>query len=244
MTNPLDELFEELKDSRESEQINDFLISLGKAPEPKHLSFITHFLNSLDYKILEKVKINLVYFLGELGKKKGLDEELISLLVKMYYTSDRWVRNEIIQAFGKLFTIEPASEKAAKVLARALMEEYPPIRINSLKVLSNMAEIPNLALKNIINTIDTQDSEIKKYNSKIIFNHIHTEKDLFEIINNLAIYASMKNRAIRTLIMIYFDTVVPLQSFKNLISNSEWDSESKERFLKEIDDFLKVLLTF
>jgi len=240
---PLDELFEEVKDSQDAEQINDFLISIGKAPEPEHLSFIIYFLNSLDSKILEKVKLNLVYVLGELAKKKALDEELILLLVKMYYSSDRWVRNEIIQAFGKIFMIESPPKKAAKVLARALMEEYHPIRISSLKVLSNIAEIPDLALKNIINTIDTQDSEIKKYFSKIIFNHIHTEKDLFDIINNLAIYASMKNKAIRTLIMIYFDTVIPLQSFSNLISDSEWDSEFKERFLKEIDNFSKVLLT-
>lgn len=238
---PITELFEEVKESEDSEQINDFIVIISKTPELKQLFFINFFLKNLEPKILEKIKINIAYFLGELGKKVKLDNKIINILIKLYYDSDRWVRNEIVQAFGKIYRMENPSDEVGELLAKALMEEYPPIRINSLQVISRLVDIPNLALKNILLTIDTQNSEIKNLNLKVLFNHLHTESDLYELLDKLGIASTLKSRTIRTLIMIYFDMVIPLQSFRRLIEYSRWDSETKEIFYKEIDDFSKML---
>jgi len=243
MTRLITDWFEEVKDSESSEDINEFLIALGREIEDSHRNVIHHFIKKIKTPLGESFKLNLVYVIGELGKKVPLEEALITILIEIYYQSDRWIRNETIQAFGKIYQIEPPLPKVMEIVARALMDEYPSIKLSSAKILANMAEISPLALRNILRTIDTHDKDLMRYYKKIIFNHLHTEHDLFYILDSENLYAILKPRSIRNIIMTFFDNVLPLKSFGALIDHSTWEMEQKELFQKEINDFMRALVS-
>ena len=53
--------FEEIKKAKDPEVINDFLIKLSEVPNKDYLIYIDYLLNNLDAKILNKVKLNIIF---------------------------------------------------------------------------------------------------------------------------------------------------------------------------------------
>ena len=94
--------FEEIKKAKNPEVINDFLMKLSEDPNIEYLNLLQYFIDNLETQTFEKVKLNIIFLLGEIGKLSTLDFKYLEFLLKAYYKSDRWVRNEIIQAFGKI----------------------------------------------------------------------------------------------------------------------------------------------
>jgi len=127
--------FEEIKNSRNSEELNNFLIKLSNNPDKDHLNFLEFFINNLEPEILDKIKLNLLFTLGEIGKSNLLNELFLSYIINSYYTSDRWIRNEIIQTIGKISEQTKLSEELIKLIGSAVNDEYIPIKKNALGVL-------------------------------------------------------------------------------------------------------------
>ena len=112
--------FDDIKKSKNPEVINDFLIKLSKSPNIEYFSILDYFIDEIDIQILEKVKLNLVFLIGEIGKGSVIDTKYLEFLSKTYYSSDRWIRNEIIQAFGKILKKTEISQDAIELIGYAI----------------------------------------------------------------------------------------------------------------------------
>ena len=241
MNNLLD-WFEQVKVSSDPEEINDFLIELGKQPRLEYLSFLEYFIENCNPEIHGQIKINLVYDLGEIGKIKIIDVKFIDYLIKEYYNSDRWIRNEIIVALKKISINTNLSEKFLGLVGRALNEDYAPIKTNALKALSYIDNIPKSLLKNILQILNSSNSELEELSTNILRKSIKNENILVDLLNSFENYKILNKKGIRLIILIYFNSVDSLESFRKLISKSKWDIRNKEMFLNEIDDYQKLLL--
>jgi len=241
MNNLLD-WFEQVKVSSDPEEINDFLIELGKQPRLEYLSFLEYFIENYNPEIHGQIKINLVYDLGEIGKIKIIDVKFIDYLIKEYYNSDRWIRNEIIVALKKISINTNLSEKFLGLVGRALNEDYAPIKTNALKALSYIDNIPKSLLKNILQILNSSNSELEELSTNILRKSIKNENILVDLLNSFENYKILNKKGIRSIILIYFNSVDSLESFRKLISKSKWDIRNKEMFLNEIDDYQRLLL--
>ena len=98
----LEKEFKKIKDSDNSDEINDFLIKIGKDPQLAFISFLNHFIEHPKKVFYENIKMNLIYDLGQIGRIIDLEDSYIDYLINEYYKSDRWIRNEIILVFNKI----------------------------------------------------------------------------------------------------------------------------------------------
>ena len=69
--------FDEIKKSNNPDLINDFLIVLSENPSKEHLGYLNHFIESTDAQILNKIKLNLMYLLGEIGNLTPLQDDFL-----------------------------------------------------------------------------------------------------------------------------------------------------------------------
>lgn len=234
--------FEEVKKVKNSEKINDFLIRLSEDPNKDCLKYIEYFMNNLNAQIFDKVKLNLTFLIGEIGKFTSLDERYITFLIKTYYTSDRWVRNEIIQAIGKISANSDMNDKIIKLIGYAVNDDYSPIKVNALKVILNLKEFPQPIRGYIFLALNSKISELETFCIKILDKFLPDYNQLFDTLNYSNNYEILKPYAIRTLLLVYFLSPLNLESFRQKISNSRWEIEYKEIYLKEIDAYGKILL--
>ncbi|MFW9898200.1 MAG: hypothetical protein ACFFDO_02950 [Candidatus Thorarchaeota archaeon] len=242
MMNSIFNWFEKIKKSNDPEKINDFLIEISKHPRLEYLSLIDYFIGYLAPKIHEQIKINLIYNLGELGKLERIDIKFIDYLMNEYYNSDRWIRNEIIIAFDKISMSIHLSEQVIGLIAKALNEDYEPIKTNSLKVLLHVENIPKFALKNVIQVLNTSTSEIEELSTIILQKAIRNENNLFDLLKFSETYKNLNKRAIRSLLLINLNSIASLESFRELVSKSNWEGEFKEKFLSEIGNYENLML--
>lgn len=238
----LEKEFKNVKDSDNPDEINDFLINLGKNPQHNHITFLKYFIEITDPEIHEQIKINLVYDLGEIGKLKTIDVKFIDYLMKEFYNSDRWIRNEIIVAFKKISMNTDLSEEVIQLIGNSLKEDYAPIKTNALKALSYINNIPKSLLKNILYILNSSNSELEELSTNILRKSIKNENILVDLLDSFENYKILNKKGIRSILLIYFNSVDSLESFRNLILDSKWDVSFKEMFLNEIDDYQRLLL--
>lgn len=234
--------FEEIKKTKNPEIINDFLIEISKDPNIDYLECIDYFINNLDTQIFDKVKINLVFLVGEIGKITTLEERYFKFLIETYYSSDRWIRNEIIQAIGKISTYSDIIDDVIKIVGNAVNDDYSPIKVNALKVILNLKELPLSIRGNIFQALNSKNFELEALCVKILEKFVPDYNQLFNSLNYLQDYKILKQKAIRALLLIYFKSALYLESFRQKISNSKWEIEYKENFFKEIDIYKRILL--
>ena len=235
--------FEEIKDSDDSERINDLILELVKAPAIEHLSYIDYFIENSSKSILQNIKINIFYLIGKIGTITTLENKYIIFFLEEYFKSDRWIRNEILGALELIAINLKLPEEANKVLEDALVDDYLSIRINALSILLHYDKLPKLIFKNLIRAINlSSDSQLKKKFSLVIQKFFYSEKDLFNLLNYDDIYRILNKSTIRTILLIFFKSIINLESFREIIINCEWENNYKEIFLKEIYTFEKILL--
>ena len=233
-------IFEEIKKTRNPEEINSFLIKLSKNPLEEHLNFIDFFINNLESQILYAVKLNLIFLLGEIGKTTLLKREFINFILNMYSTSDRWVRNEIIQTIEKISNHSQLSENIIDLIENALNDEYIPIKHNSLKVLLKLEKQPNV--RNIFQILNSKEPELVELGLEVLIKHLPSYNQLYNSLNTSENHRILKTKAIRTLLLFYFRSLIDLESFRNLIIKSTWLNDTKEKYLKEIETYEKIIL--
>ena len=231
--------FEELKDP---EEINEFLIKLSKNPNTEDLKYLKHFIDNLDAPIFEKIKLNLIFLLGEIGKSTILEEIYLNFLLETYYTSDRWIRNEIIQAIGKISEKTEIKDDIIKLIGYAVNDDYSPINVNAIKVLFNLRRLPLFVRRNVFQALNSKDSELEAFCVKVFDKFLPDFNQLFDSLNYSENYKILKPKAIVALMLVYFKSPFNLESFRHKVSASSWDEDHKEIYLKEIDTYEKILL--
>ncbi|MFX1497694.1 MAG: hypothetical protein ACFFBH_09225 [Promethearchaeota archaeon] len=225
-----------------TDALNDVLIEVSKKPDKKDLIFFDNLIENIQNSLLEKVKINLIYLLGEIGKNNFLEKKYINYLIKSYFNSDRWERNEIIQSLAKIININEVSSEIFDIIAYAILEEYIPTKINALKLLKKLNPIPNIILKNLIKVIDFSNLEVVEYSIQILKEHIKNDLALFSMLNTDENYALLTKNSVRTLLIEYFNSVIDLTNFKEKILESNWKENYKTLFVKEIESYQRILL--
>ncbi|MFX0081278.1 MAG: hypothetical protein ACFE94_05950 [Candidatus Hodarchaeota archaeon] len=237
----LNQIFDEIKESNNPEVINDFLIELSENPNTDHIKYLSYFINNQDIKIFDKIKLNLIYVLGEIGNLTPLSDKYLVFLEKEYYKSDRWVRNEIIQAIFKISKNLDLGEKIIELIANALNDEYSVIKINTLKLISNFKNLPDIILKNLVLLMNSKDPEILDGCRRILKRIPQKTETIFNTLNKSNTYKILKPRGIRTFLLLQFKSINNTESFKEMIINSNWDDNYKENYLKELYTFERIL---
>ena len=232
--------FETIKKTRKPEEINNFLIKLSKNPIEEYLIFLDFFIKNLETQIFDKIKLNLIFLLGEIGKSTPLQQDYLEFISDSYYVSDRWIRNEIIQTINKISTQSELSEKIIELIGYAINDEYTPIRNNALKILLKLEVFPNV--KNIFQILNSKDSELVENGLEILTKFIPNSARLFDSLNSSNNYKILKIKAIRTVLLICFNSLIYLESLRDLILKSSWEKNYKEIYLKEIDTYERILL--
>ncbi|MFX1501931.1 MAG: hypothetical protein ACFFDH_13285 [Promethearchaeota archaeon] len=233
-------VLEKIEDDPEA--INDFLIKLIKNPYPEHLKSLKPFIDNLEPKVFNKVKMNYVFLLGEIGKKNPLEKHHLSFLMDIYYTSDRWIRNEIIQAIVKISQKSEISDDIIKLVIKAVNDDYSLIKSNALQVILNLKKFPPNMSGNIFRILNSKEKELELLCIQILEKFIPDYTQLIKLLSYSENYKILKPFAIRTLLLVYLRSVYNIESFREKISNSDWEMEYKEIYIKEINTFEKVIL--
>lgn len=234
--------FEEIKKAKNPEVINDFLMKLSEEPSIEYLNLIQYLIDNLETQTFEKVKLNIIFLLGEIGKLSILNLKYLDFLLEFYYKSDRWVRNEIIQAFGKISKNTKLTDDIFKLIGYAINDDYSPIRVNALKIILDLEYLPHFVQRNLYYIMNLHDSELEPLCVRIFERLLSDYNQLFDSLNNSTNYKILNLRAFRVLLFIYFKSPINLETFRQKISKSKWEDDYKENFLKEINMYEKLLL--
>lgn len=242
MTMNLEEKFNRVKKSKNSEEIDDFLIEIGRNPQINYLSFIEYFIENCDPPLFHKIKLNLIYALGEVGKLEKIPVKFSKFLISEYNESDRWVRGEVIKTFEKLSSNTILDGSVIKLLGMASNEEYLPISINALHILSKrMVRAPKSILRNILNAFNSSNSDLRELASEVLIKIVKNEEELFEALLHNNNYKILKKNAIRSLLVIYFKSRSSIESFRQKIIESKIESLHKDIILSEIKTYKSIL---
>ncbi|MFX1329819.1 MAG: hypothetical protein ACFE91_16945 [Promethearchaeota archaeon] len=236
---PSTEDFKKLKDP---EKINDLLIKFSENPDVEHLKYLNYFIDIPNTQLINKIKLNLVYLIGEIGLKLPLDHKYLNYLLESYYTSDRWVRNEIIQAFGKVSTKIDMTDDIIRLIGYAINDDYDPIKFNALKIIYEFEILPRMILRNIFQALNYKDRGNEDLYANIFHKFLPDFHQLFDSLNNQENFKLLKSKSIRFLLLTYFQSSITIESFRKMILDSNWEEHFKELYLKEIDVYEKILI--
>lgn len=238
----IEKIIIKIRNTTNSQEINNILIELIKKPNIKLLAIIDYLLDSLPITILEKVKLNLIFLLGGIGNISVLNQKYLNYLIENYYNSDRWVRNEIIQAFLQILQYHEYNNEILEILKYALNEDYTPIKKGALNALMLFKGEPKIELKTLLKVLDTDNSEIVEKGIIILKKYIQNGNDLFKLLNTSKNYTILSKSIIRILIITYFDSLDELESFIEKISSSEWEDKYKVLCNTEITSFQNIFM--
>jgi len=234
--------YKEAKESKDPEIINNFLIELGNNPKREYLNFLDFFMNDLERQLYNKIKLNLIYVIGQIGNLTPLSNDYLQFLYNTYYISDRWIRAEIIQSIEKISKKSILDSNIIELIGNALRDDYFPVKINALKIILNLKNLPELILKSLFQVLNSKNSEVLEGCERILERFSLDTNLIFNALNNRDNYKILKSRAVRSLLLIRFKSIFNLESFRELILNSQWDDRFKEKFLTEIDTFQRILI--
>ena len=238
----IEKIIIKIRNTTNPQEINNILIELSKKPNIKLLAIIDYLLDSLPITMLEKVKMNLIFLLGGIGKISILNQKYLNFLIENYYNSDRWVRNEIIQAFLQILHYHEYNNEILEILKYALNEDYTPIKKGALNALLLFKGQPKIELKILLKVLDTDNSEIVEKGIIILKKYIQNRNDLFGLLNTSKNYTILSKSIIRILIITYFDSKDELESFKENINSSEWEDKYKVLCNTEITSFQNIFM--
>ena len=76
----LEDKFESLKKSQDPNEINDFLIELGKNLDLDLEKYLRFFIENLEPQLISKISLNLIWLLGEIASKSKLNQFFIDYI--------------------------------------------------------------------------------------------------------------------------------------------------------------------
>ncbi|TFF96657.1 MAG: hypothetical protein EU544_00150, partial [Promethearchaeota archaeon] len=119
--------FDFVKDSIEPDKINDYIVKVGKNLAKDNLSNLLYLWNHSPKELLDDILMNLIWALGEYGEKFSLSKPIIKDIINYYFTSDRWIREEILIALVKISSNNDLPDDVQKILEFSLQDDYPSI---------------------------------------------------------------------------------------------------------------------
>jgi len=238
----IEKIIIKIRNTTNPQEINNILIELIKKPNIELLAIIDYLLDSIPITMLEKVKLNLIFLLGEIGNISVLNQKYLNFLIESYYNSDRWVRNEIIQAFLQILQYNEYNNEILEILKYALNEDYTPIKKGALNALMLFKGLPKIELKTLLKVLDTDNSEIVEKGILILKKYVQNGNDLFGRLDTSKNYTILSKSIIRTLIIAYFDSKDELESFRENINSSEWEDKYKVLCNTEITSFQNIFM--
>jgi len=229
----------ELKDF---DSINDFLIEISGVPNENDLKSIDILINVLDLELRKNYILNLVFYLGELGKIIILDQKYVNFMKTVYFQSDRWVRNEILTSILK-FIHKKKSEDLFAIIRNAITDEYSTIKLNAIKIINQIDTIPEDILTKVVLNFRSDNSEVISYSSQIIKKITKSNQILINLLKKVNdVNPNIEKVLIRNLLITLFESVIELEHFRDDLSESELPEEFKQKFLNEINIMQKILL--
>ncbi|MFW9895109.1 MAG: hypothetical protein ACFFD7_04825 [Candidatus Thorarchaeota archaeon] len=239
---PFENEFNNLKNSSNPETVNDFLIRISENPKEEYLSFLEYFLKEADEELYNKIKLNLIFVLGEIGNVTKLSNYYFKKLSDIFYTSDRWVRNEIIQTISKISKNTKLNEEIFILLGNALNDDYLPVKKGVLELLKSFESLPNSIMLQFFRVLNTKDTEILDLCRQVFESVPLKLESIYRFLDTSENYKVLKPRAIRSLLLIEFKLITALEAFRRFIRNSGWEDNYKLIYLKEIDTLQSILL--
>ncbi|MHA1191314.1 MAG: hypothetical protein ACTSP9_03340 [Promethearchaeota archaeon] len=227
--------------SENYDDINEFLIEASKTPNLKNLIDIDYLITNSQDSFLYHFTINLVFLLGEIGKNHFLSDNYINFLIKTYFKSDRWIRNEILLAFSKSIRIDELFKNILDVIEFALVDDYDPITISALTIVHYTKKIPERFFPKIIKNIESKNPKIVQKSIKALKKHMKSTNVLYEILlkeNTINLYSK---QILRSLLLTFFKEVNLVEEFKEKIMNSDLDLAKKESLISEIKTYQRIL---
>lgn len=238
----IEKIIIKIRNATNPQEFNNILIELIKKPNIELLAIIDYLLDSIPITMLEKVKLNLIFLLGEIGNISVLNQKYLNFLIESYYNSDRWVRNEIIQAFLQILQYNEYNNEILEILKYALNEDYTPIKKGALNALMLFKVLPKIELKTLLKVLNTDNSEIVEKGILILKKYVQNGNDLFGRLDTSKNYTILSKSIIRTLIIAYFDSKDELESFRENINSSEWEDKYKVLCNTEITSFQNIFM--
>ncbi|MBD3254376.1 MAG: hypothetical protein GF383_04745 [Candidatus Lokiarchaeota archaeon] len=246
--NKIQSEYEKVKNCEDPERINSFLINLSQNCDHNSISYLKHFIDELDKESFQRVKLNLIFVLGQIAEKKyEFGREYIDFLIKEYYQSDRWIRNEIIVALSKILEGGDISisNEIWKVISSALKDNYQLINKNVIALISNLNNVPDSVLKDVFVVLKSDNTELVDETLELLKSHILNEIKLFKLLDLSENYRRLNKKAVRYILGAFFDSglkIRQLDNFREAISLSEWEDEYKLLFISEIDTYEKLFI--
>lgn len=239
---PLEQEFNNVKNSNNPETVNDFLIRISKIPKEEYLPFLEYFLSDANEDLYNKIKLNLIFALGEIGSVTELTNFYFQKLVNIFYTSDRWVRYEIIQTISKISKNTKLNDEIINLLGNALNDDYLLVKSGVLELMKSFEKIPNSILLQFFRVLNTKETEILDL-CRQVFERVPLKlESICRFLDTSENYKILKPRAIRSLLLIKFRPINDLEAFREFISNSGWEDNHKMIYLKEVDTLQRILL--
>ncbi|MBD3196812.1 MAG: hypothetical protein GF317_17275 [Candidatus Lokiarchaeota archaeon] len=237
-----DKIFKRVKETGNLTEINDFLLELSQDPKADGLKYIKYFITNLNSTQLDQILLNTIYFLGELGQKVALEDYFLNFINQQFYHSDRWVRDEIIKSLRKIQNSRTFPKESWKIIEGALREDYEPIVNSVLDIFEQLNEIRPEIIKEIILLLDSTNNKIKQKVQEILERNINNKEELVSILTLNENYKSLTKSCIRSLVILFFQSAITLEQFRESIEKSNWEESKKVEFLKEIDTYQRILL--
>jgi hypothetical protein len=232
--------FNEFLRQGDTDKLNDLLIEWSNNPKDDYLKFIEALIYLKDLHIQNKLIINLVFLLGQIGQKIPIDSIFIEFLEESYYKSDKWVRAEILNALSIIRNV-PLSSKLTQIVHYALGEEHPQSVLKALDLLSTIGTVSNEFDASLIKLINNPHPNVHLQCLKVLSRKVHSEGELFLLLNQENNYNYVQKIAFRSLIIQFCTQIVDAVRFKDRVMNANWNSEKKEEFLSELEIYIKIL---
>ena len=222
------------------EELNELILNLMKNPSRTDLQAVLELINSSPTELVKKIILNLIYSIGEIGKKFEVSSEIHDFLYSFYFKSDQWVRKEIIESLGKIAIKQKLNEKSIDLLYTSLKEEYLDLKLKSLEIFTNHSQYQLIDKAYIfINLLDNKNSAIKEKALTILSNLIDNGNSLIQIINKSNL--KLNKYQIRNLVVLFSHSIYGLYDLKNIIENSDLSEEIKAIFFSEISTMIKII---
>lgn len=222
------------------DKLNNRILNFAKNPSSNDLKTFLSVIKTKPQDLIAKIILNLVYTIGEIGKKVEIPSDIINFLINFYFKSDQWVRKEIVESLGKIGTNQNLDEKSLRLLYNSLNDDYADLRLKAIEILAANEKYHSIKYAYIlISLLDNQNLAIKENASKILKMLIKEENTLVEILKNSKL--ELNKFHIRNLVVLFSDSVFKLHKLKEAIGNSDLSDEIKVIFFSEIDTIIKII---
>jgi len=188
------------------EELNRLILNLVKNSSHTDLQAVLKLINSSPIELVKKIILNLIYTIGEIGKKFEVSSEIHEFLYSFYFKSDQWVRKEIIESLGKIALKQTLNQKSIDLLYISLKDEYPDLKLKSIEIFTNHEQYQLLDKAYLfLNLLDDKNPAVKEKALAILSNLIDNGNSLIQLLNKSNL--KLNKYQIRNLVVLFSHSI-------------------------------------